>query len=169
MKKILFLFMFLPLLASAQTPSITGCLGLTFGMSQNEAIHQLASKIDTTGIKLFDIKTSVSASGVSNFYFADKIFNNLFLLFYDGKLYQIMLVKQFTDESKMESVFSDLKSSYKIKYNKPDFENDSAIAWKDIYNNLIMISYDTDRKRLLIVYVDDEIYKQVSLEKEKDL
>jgi hypothetical protein len=180
MKKILFLFMFLPLLAilfllsSPKTPPITGCLGLNFGMSKNEAIHQLASKIDTT-IPFSTFKTFIKYDNetiiyyFSDFYFADYIFDKISLSFYDDKLYKIILVKEFRDESNMKSVFSDLKSSYKIKYNKPYDENDSSIKWKDIYNNSIIISYDAKLKRLLITYLDDKISKKLSLEKEKNL
>jgi hypothetical protein len=180
---ILFLFIFLPLLLSPKTPSITGCLGLNFGMSKNEAIHQLASKIDTTiptisdtdefnhlGIDIDTTRFTISGNETTiyfyDFYFADYIFDKISLSFYNDKLYKIMLVIKFRDESNMKSVFSDLKSSYKIKYNKPYDENDSSIKWKDIYNNSIIISYDTDQKRLLIVYEDDNIDKELSLEKE---
>jgi hypothetical protein len=209
MKKILFLFMFLSLLAiifllvTTQKPSITGCLGLTFGMSQNEAIHQLASKIDTTiptisdtdefrhlaskidttiytisdtdefhhfGIDIDTTRLTISGNETTiyfyDFYFADHHFDQISLGFYDGKLYKIMLVKKFIDEYKMESVFSNLKSSYEIKYNKPCTEDDSSIKWKDIYNNSIIIFCDTAKKRLLIVYEDDNIDKKLSLEKD---
>jgi Ni,Fe-hydrogenase I cytochrome b subunit len=115
MKKILFLFMFLPLLASAQTPSITGCLGLTLGMPQNEAIHQLASKIDTTGLTIFTRFDNETIIRVYNVHFANDFFDHIVLFFYDGKLYQIIFVNISSNESKMESVFSGLKSSYKIQ------------------------------------------------------
>jgi len=81
MKKFLFLLAFLPVLALAQTPPITGCLGLTFGMSQPEAIHQLASKMDTAGLTIFDKETKIN---VSNVHFANNFFDHLFLNFYKG-------------------------------------------------------------------------------------
>jgi hypothetical protein len=180
MRKILFLFMFLSLLvilfllSLPKKPPITGCLGLTLGMPKNEAIHQLASRIDTT--EPFTMVTKcyneIEIYYISDFYFAVHHFDQISLSFYDGKLYKIILVKECKDESKIEPIFSDLKLSYKIKYNKPYAENNSSIEWKDIYNNSISIvlSYDANlKKRLLITYVDDNIDKKFSLEKEKKL
>ena len=176
-KKVLFLFRFLSLLAIIfllllpKKPPITGYLGLTFGMSQNEAIHQLASRIDTTKpftmVTKYDNETEIYY--ISDFYFAVHHFDQISLSFYDDKLYKIILVKECKDESKIEPIFSDIKLSYKIKYNKPYAENDSSIEWKDIYNNSISIvlSYDANlKKRLLITYVDDNIDKKLSLEKD---
>jgi hypothetical protein len=167
MKKFLFLLAFLPVLALAQTPPITGCLGLTFGMSQPEAIHQLASKIDTTGIKILDNRNLIV---FFNVHFADNFFDILSLSFYEGKLYEMLFDMKSMDVSKLESVFSDLRSSYKTKYNDPFFENDHILKWIDkSHHSSIVIGYIISKETLLLTYKDDEIEKQVSLEKEKDL
>jgi hypothetical protein len=167
MKKFLFLLAFLPLLASAQAPSITGCLGLTFGMFKHEAIHQLASKIDTTGLTIFDKETKIN---VSNVHFANNFFDHLFLNFYKGKLYEIDFVAKFMDGYKMVPVFLDIMSLYKKKYHKPFYENDTNIIWKDILHHSSMsIMCDISMKEIFVTYEDDKIDKQVSLEKEKDL
>jgi hypothetical protein len=154
-------------LALAQTPPITGCLGLTFGMSQPEAIHQLASKIDTTGIKILDNRNLIV---FFNVHFADNFFDILSLSFYEGKLYEISFDMKSMDVSKLESVFSDLRFSYKTKYNDPFFENDHILKWIDkSHHSSIVIGYIISKETLLLTYKDDEIEKQVSLEKEKDL
>jgi hypothetical protein len=167
MKKLLFLLAFLPVLALAQTPPITGCLGLKFGISQDEAIHQLACKMDTAGLLLINSQNAIALSNVN---FADELFDNIFLSFFDGKLYRISFNRKFENFSDMESMFSSLKSSYKTKYNDPFFENDHLLKWIDkLHHSSILVGYIAIKNDVILTYLDDQIEKQASLKKLQDL
>lgn len=167
MKKTILLLIFLPTLCFSQTPEIKGFMGLKLGMSKEEAFATLLQRKTETPILLDTINSSYVVQNVE--FFETKF--DLYLEFYNNKLYSGLFSINGKNLTEASNLFNDFKNKYNQKYGTQDVSTDMA-RWVDkINSSMILIAYRLKNGSYYfqIVYADNTLTKEKEKSQLKDL